>query len=235
MARVQYGAIITDIKGKIGGQVLQGGRSGGIMKNKGHVVQQRKGRMHTGDVTLERVQSNFSIVTKHWSSLTDAERNSWAALLGVWTFTDKFGNKYDGSKYQIFCAANINRITAGLSLLDTAPVYAAALDPEFSWSDFSLSGTWDRTNANNNAAGQMGVYKVSRPFHKSKPLSKVQTQIATFAAIPSPTTVNKKAEYLAYLGYTPPIGSLILVESWTFLDEYPEKQFVQQFVCEVVA
>lgn len=58
-------------------------------------------------------QRNFSEITKGWSKLTVGERASWSGLLGVWTFVNKFGDTYDGSAYQIYTAANINRMSLG--------------------------------------------------------------------------------------------------------------------------
>lgn len=235
MAIVKYGAIITSIKGKIGGTVFQTGRSGGVAKNLNrHVAQQKGGVGQAGDA-YEQAKTNFSVVTKSWSKATDVNRSSWSALLGIWTFINKFGDVYNGSAFQIFTACNINLRTLELPEITTAPVYNAANDLGLTFDDFSLAGTWNRTTTNAAAAGQYRVAYFSKPVSPTTPASKAKLQKVSVALVPAPGVFDLKSDYVAWLGYTPPLGSIFYVRVWTCWEDYPKIQFDTVYKIEVVA
>ncbi len=99
MARVQYGVIVTELKGKIQGQVFQGGNVGFVLRNKGYTP---------GISTSQRQSANALLVSQAtaWRLLNDTQRAAWAAIVSAWTFTDKFGNSYQGSPFQVFVSYN---------------------------------------------------------------------------------------------------------------------------------
>jgi hypothetical protein len=70
MARVKYGAIVTDIRGSIGGTTFQGNAYGSTVKNKSLQV-----RPNTA--FQNKVKSIFSASVKAWRSFSDTERNNW--------------------------------------------------------------------------------------------------------------------------------------------------------------
>lgn len=122
MARVQYGVIVTELKGKIAGQVFQGGNVGYVLRNKGYTP---------GHSSPQRQQANRNLITNTtaWRLLSDAERAAWAAIVADWTFLDKFGNTYQGSGFQVYNSYNTTRISIGLSPLDTPLAVQSPTDP----------------------------------------------------------------------------------------------------------
>lgn len=236
MAQVKYGAIITEIKGKIGGTVFQGCRGGFAVKN--------RGRMITRDVTLERAyhdgthvpqQRNFAIVTKAWASLSDFDRASWSGLLGIWTFKNKFGEVYNGSAYQIFCAANINRLTLGLSLLTVAPTKVDMVDPMITYSDYSISGDFLETRNNASAIGAYQFIYLTYPCNPTSNYKKLRRAGSIVREILSVGSTSKKAEVQALLGGNPPLGSVIYGVAWYCFPDYPNQQFFTVYKSNVVA
>lgn len=120
VARVQYGVIVTELKGAIGGSVFQAGNGSKVLRNKGY----RKG---TSSSSRRLANSNVSNAAKLWGSITAANRAAWIPLIPTWTFVDKFGATYQGTAYQVFVAYNSLLLSTGQ---DRKEVPAA-------------SGTWD--------------------------------------------------------------------------------------------
>lgn len=230
MANIKYGAIITEIKGKVGGSVFQSNKAGFTMKNKNRGGT-RTGGIFKGDFPTQRLF--FSSAIKNWSQITDANRASWSALVGTWQFYNKFGDVYNGSPYQIQNACNINRQLLELAMLAPAPTYNPAVDPGISYANFSLSGTFNGTISNAGANGQLGYVEASQPVNPTKNISRVQFR--KFGVIVSAAgTADYKAAYIAWLGFTPALGSVFYIRTWTAWSDYPKQQFNQLHRVEVV-
>ena len=118
MASVQYGVIITELKGAIGGSVFQAGNTAKVFRNKGY----RKG---ISSVIRQAVVARMVSQTSRWRALTDMQRTAWDSATEGWAFTDKYGNSYFGSGYQFFVAFNTARLSIGQAVVDTPNVTVA--------------------------------------------------------------------------------------------------------------
>lgn len=236
MAQVKYGAIVTEIKGKVGGQIFQGGRGAPVLKNKPATGLRRGGDLTNLHPPIQATSKlNFSIATKAWSQASQAERDSWANLVGTWQFVNKFGDVYDATAYQIFCACYMNTLAGGITPILTAPTYEAAFDPQISFTDYSLAGGLDRTIANANAIGQYVIISLSQIVHPTIAVSKLQFRQFNSTAIVGTGTTDISSGIDAYYGYTPPLGSAFYIKTLTFLTTYPKYAFVQLHKINVVA
>lgn len=99
MAKAQYGVIITELKGKVGGQVFQGGNVGKVLRNKGYTA-------GFSSSNRQGATSKLSANAKRWQTMSGANRATFNAIVASWPFIDKFGNTYTGSGYQVFMAYN---------------------------------------------------------------------------------------------------------------------------------
>lgn len=96
MARIQLGALITNIAGSVGGTTFTRQRNGIVMSNK------NKGQsLAKSQTNLRRVQLGY--IFQMWSRLGNTKQNDWRSLAASYTFLDKFGNsKYlTGREFQI--------------------------------------------------------------------------------------------------------------------------------------
>lgn len=111
MARVQYGALVTELKGSIAGSVFQGGNNSMVLRNKGY----RKGTS-----SLLRTSANAALVAQstRWRELTSGQRAAWGAMVASWPFIDSFGHSYLGTGYQVFNAYNAALVGMGQSVVD---------------------------------------------------------------------------------------------------------------------
>ena len=115
MAQVQYGVIITELKGAIGGSVFQAGNNTKVFRNKGY----RKGKSST---IRQAVVARMVGQTSRWRALSDIQREAWQSARTGWAFTDKYGNSYYGSGYQFFVAFNTAMVSIGEPAVDVPNV-----------------------------------------------------------------------------------------------------------------
>ena len=114
MARVQYGSIVTQLKGSVAGHVFQPGNVGYVLRTKGYTPGNGIGARKAQNLILSQV-------TKLWRTLSSAEITAWLNAAALWPFTDKFGNTYYGSGFQVFVAYN-----TALIVMEEDPVLTPA-------------------------------------------------------------------------------------------------------------
>lgn len=204
MARAQYGAIITDLKGSLGGTTFQGGNTGKVVKNKGY---RRGSNTQTRTYALTQLQA----VTRAWRSLTSEDRNDWNTRTNDWPFTDKFGNTYYGSGYQFYCAYNMNMLTLGQTV-DATPnaiqsaanigdVYIDSLEPEA----FVLA--WDNAVGTN---AKVVVY-ASPQYSAGRNENNPRLTLITTGSGVSMTDIDVTAQYESYYGELK-VGAKVIVK-----------------------
>lgn len=239
MAVLKYGAIVTEIKGKIGGTIFQGGKSGGTAKNKG-IHGKAKGYARGtssatfGDGGLQN-RINFSDVAKMWQQLSEVDRDSWSSLLGVYTFTNKFGDVYNGTAYMIFFAQNLLSKYLGLSFLNAAQLENPTIDAGLTCSDYSISGDFERTVANALPVKNYLSVEGSQLVSPNTSLSKLRFRKAGIYSIQLANTLSYKTEVDTFFGGVPPLGSVFYIRTWYTRQDWRKKQFVQLHKITVVA
>lgn len=121
MAVVKYGLVITEIKGKVGGQVLQGGNRSKILRNNSNKKNSKSSALNNATNKLVAVTSQFKL-------LSAIEHAAWVTAASQWPFTDKYSTIYFGSAFQCFTAYNRNLLTLNLPITYTPNVPSPATD-----------------------------------------------------------------------------------------------------------
>ena len=122
MARIQYGALVTELKGKIGGTVFQSGRYGFQVRNKPTPIRTASG-------VQARVRGIMLTVSKAWRTLTSAERLAFDAIAPSWPALDSFGNPMLLTGYNVFCKTNWWLSQMDLPMNNVASLPAALWQP----------------------------------------------------------------------------------------------------------
>lgn len=131
MATGKYGAIITDIKGKIGGTVFKGTKSGAAIQNK---TRKRSSSTSSGKLTKADAgrtianQRNLGAIATAWRALDQADRDAWIAAAPDFPFINRFGESYTGSGYQLYMQCNTNILNVGATVIDVPPSTAPIAD-----------------------------------------------------------------------------------------------------------
>lgn len=100
--KIQWGMMMTDGRGKLGGQVASKNRAGAYVRTK---VTPSNPQTESQSVA----RSILAVLSKNWSSrLTDEQRTAWveASASGEWNKTDVFGNSRKPSGFNLYVGMN---------------------------------------------------------------------------------------------------------------------------------
>lgn len=103
--KIKWGMMMTDGRGKLGGQVASKNRAGAYIRTKVTPSNPRTSFQST-------VRQNLAILSKSWHMLPEKLRNSWnaAADSGDWNRTDIFGDSRKPTGKNLFTSINLNSI-----------------------------------------------------------------------------------------------------------------------------
>lgn len=93
--KIKWGMMMTDGRGKLGGQVASKNRSGAYVRTKVTPVNPQS-------TAQSGVRASFSAVSALWRGLTDENRASWNEAVNNWQRTDIFGDLKTPSGFNLF-------------------------------------------------------------------------------------------------------------------------------------
>lgn len=136
MAKIKFGMMMTDARGKLGGQVFSKNRAGAYVRTKVTPANPR-----TSTQMLSR--SILGLLSASWSGLTDAQRRAWNSAVNDWQKTDVFGDSRKPTGKNLFTGLNKELLQSGQSQLNLPPEKVimpelAELIPIFSLGDSEL-------------------------------------------------------------------------------------------------
>lgn len=213
MARVQYGTIVTEIKGKNQGHVFQGGNVGFVLRSKGYTP---------GISSQARNQANTYLTTQssRWRLLTDAQRNAWGALAPDWLFYNKFGAAYQGNGFQIFNSYNTNLLNLTQPTVDDPGAVRSAADPgtvDFDWGDTNGARV---TFGNTGTANQYMLLFAAAPASAGRNSNHARYRLIDAVDINGQDTIIFTSDYTAIFA-TPDYGQRITIKCVFFDIRFP--------------
>jgi hypothetical protein len=119
MAKVILGALISDIRNKVGGAVFTKSRYGNIVRRRLKPTNPRTNLQTT-------VRGTFTTNATGWDSLTGAEQAAWIAWAAANSFTDRFGGAKNLSANAAYVRYQQLRATVGLAPTTATPSALAA-------------------------------------------------------------------------------------------------------------
>jgi hypothetical protein len=114
MAKIKFGMMMTDARGKLGGQVFSKNRSGAYVRTKVTPTNPQS-------AFQSAVRALFALISASWSTLTAAQRASWNGAVSDWATTDVFGDLKNPSGKNLHQRLNQNLGNTGQTLINTAP------------------------------------------------------------------------------------------------------------------
>lgn len=134
MARIKFGAMLVDARGKLGGHVFTKARSGATLRTKVTPV--------NGQTSAQgAVRSRFATLSQSWRTLSEEQRIAWNNKATSVGKTNIFGDSYYPSGKNLYVAININILTAGGAAINIPPADVALPDVLLSGITFdSLAG-----------------------------------------------------------------------------------------------
>ena len=116
MARVEYGTIITDIKGSIGGITFQHNRSGKIARLR------PKTHKNPTSAQVDR-QIKHTEILYDWQQLSGAQQGDWNNFADLHTKENMFGDTKKLSGLNWYEAINLSRDLIGMGSIIVPPAY----------------------------------------------------------------------------------------------------------------
>ncbi len=120
MARVQYGSLITELKGSIGGTTFQVNSSGNVAKNKVNRVQ-------GGYPYQIAPKFNFSYISDYWNALSVEIKSEWNAFAAAQEIIDRWGTGKFLTGYQLFLSLQSNLLLIDQPLLVSPPIFSSSV------------------------------------------------------------------------------------------------------------
>ena len=117
MAKIQFGMMMTDARGKLGGQVFSKNRAGAYIRSK---------VTPSNPQTLDQ-QANRALLgstSRGWSQLTEAQRTAWNAVVVDWPSKTIFGATSIPSGKSLYVQLNKNLLAIGEAEIVTPPAKA---------------------------------------------------------------------------------------------------------------
>jgi len=113
MASIKMGAIVTDIRGKLGGHVFQKGNQSRVLKTN---IKPRQ----TSSQFNRALSKNLGEIRNAWNLISDVDRVNWNKIAPNFTFNNAFGDVLRYNGFQLFLNLNANNLKAGQDLVLTS-------------------------------------------------------------------------------------------------------------------
>lgn len=205
MAKMKFGALMTDLRNKIGGQVASKNRHGAYLRTKVTPVN----RQSTAQMAS---RSRLSNLAKAWAGLTAAQRDAWNAAVKDYKSTDIFGDIQTPTGFNLYQKLNNNILCIGGSAIDNPPA-AAALDAFNTLALTYTSGTPALSLAIGVTAGDVHGYKLfaTAPQSAGKSFVKSDFRLIKVGTAAPGATLNILSDYVAKFGSVGAVGTQIFV------------------------
>lgn len=114
MAKIKFGMMMTDARGKLGGQVFSKNRGGAYVRTKVTPTNPQS-------VNQSVVRQLFGTIAQAWSALSNAVRAEWNTAVEAWKTTDIFGDLRTPSGKALHQRLNQQAQVAGYGLITNPP------------------------------------------------------------------------------------------------------------------
>jgi hypothetical protein len=165
MALIQLSAIVSDIKGKVGGSTFKGGTGGS------HVLQRKSYRKNasTNNVTpaifIVSPKAAISACSQAWQGLTATQQKSWGSNAVAAPYKNKLGQTKTYSGYVYFMSINVKLAMLGLSIQIIPPPVGITLSCGNVSGSYSVAGgTVNYSQVSVNSSTQYLVVEMTRPL-----------------------------------------------------------------------
>lgn len=114
MAKVKFGAMMVDARGKLGGHVFAKNRGGSYIRTK-------TTPSNPQSLDQSEVRSIFGSLSQGWSGLSAEDRATWNGAVDSYKTTDVFGDLKRPSGKALYQRLNQNLVLAGRPAIPVAP------------------------------------------------------------------------------------------------------------------
>lgn len=133
MAKVNFGTIANDARGKINGIVYSKNKSGSYTRRK-------VSGANPNTSYQSAVRTNFAVLSQYWgTTLTEPQRAAWRAYAATYPRQDVFGNSIQISGMNMFISLNQVLLQTGGSIAVLPPASNVVTPMQFDTSSINVS------------------------------------------------------------------------------------------------
>ena len=175
MAKIKLGALISDVRGSLGGMTIQATSSGLVMKNKNM-------RKRTAGEGNSITKTHFLALSNIWENYSASQKIKWQFVADNSSYINIYGRKVNTSGRNYFMAVNMYRlppffantivINPSGGLLSKAP----SVNPEIIWDGTSFDIRWNQSFADSNYTFNVAI---SRPLASKQSFWKTRIRTCT--------------------------------------------------------
>lgn len=203
MARVTYGALVTQLRGSIGGTVFQGNAYGHTAKNTPNMTKPNTSAQNVIKRAVVRC-------TQRWASLSAAFRSNWVAYAAAYPQYAKFNPISQLSGYAVFVKRNMIAEITGVLSLDN-PSLIATVNSTMAPTLVLVGGDLVLSfNAVPTPSGISGFIFASPPTPSNKPIRNNQLRFL-LAVTYATADISLLASYVNLYGRLPIAGEKVLL------------------------
>ena len=132
MAKIKFGMMMTDARGKLGGQVFSKNRSCAYVRTKVSPVNPQT-------TFQSSVRALFGSISQQWSGLSQATRDAWDGAVNDWQTTNVFGDLVNPTGKALFQRLNNQAQAVGLAAVTNPPAKLVMPDDIITNADFDVT------------------------------------------------------------------------------------------------
>lgn len=114
MAKIKFGMMMTDARGKLGGQVFSKNRAGAYIRTK-------VTPSNPQTTAQAQVRSNLATLSTGWNTLTAEQISQWNSSVEDWASTDVFGDIKKPTGKNLYVKLNVNLLNSSQPTIATPP------------------------------------------------------------------------------------------------------------------
>lgn len=208
MAKIKFGMMMTDARGKLGGQVFSKNRSGAYVRTKVTPVNPRTTFQQDNRALLGTLSAG-------WSGLNEEQRSAWNTQVEQWQKTNVFGDLQKPTGKNLFTGLNKVRaqLFPTLPLMVVPPSKAEMRLYKVVSATYSVTtGFMNIVFSGSEITGMNVQVRATPPVTAgTNYVNNLLRSISPVASIPVTGSLGVGAEYIERFGY-PVVGQKIFIE-----------------------
>jgi hypothetical protein len=203
MAKIKFGMMMTDARGKLGGQVFSKNKGGAYVRTKVTPTNPQT-------ASQSGVRALFGAISQGWSSLTDPNRAAWRAAVDDFKTTDIFGDLLAPTGKELYQRLNNQAQVVEFAAISSPPAKVELPSEIVSAAEIDITGATLVLTGASTAAGTKIVIGSSGSVTQGTKFVKNKLRQIYFAPADSASLADAYTAYVAKFG-TPVAGQNVFL------------------------